>query len=124
MSKILIVEDNALNMKLARDILEAKGHSVIAAENGEDGVAAAIENVPELILMDIQMPGIDGFEALARIREKSEIASIPVIAFTASVTTSDRSKVTEAGFDAFISKPIDLKSFVTTVEETLAIDGT
>jgi len=124
MSKILIVEDNALNMKLARDILEAKGHSVIAAENGEEGVAAAIENVPDLILMDIQMPGIDGFEALARIREKSEIASIPVIAFTASVTTSDRSKVTEAGFDAFISKPIDLKSFVTTVEETLAVDGT
>ena len=120
MSKILIVEDNPLNMKLARDILEAKGYSVLAAENGEDGVAAAIENVPDLILMDIQMPGIDGFEALAQIRQRPEVGSIPVIAFTASVTTSDRSKVTEAGFDAFISKPIDLKSFVATVEETLA----
>ncbi|MGR9089001.1 MAG: response regulator [Gammaproteobacteria bacterium] len=120
MSTILIVEDNLLNMKLARDILEAKGHAVLAAENGEDGVAAALEHLPDLILMDIQMPGIDGFEALARIRSDAAVGPIPVIAFTASVTASDRSRVTDAGFNAFISKPIDLKSFVATIDELLA----
>jgi len=114
MSAILIVEDNAMNMKLARDILEAKGHTVFAAENGEDGVKMALEHVPDLILMDIQLPGIDGIEAFARIRAEPATAAVPVIAFTASVTTADRGRV--AHFDAFVSKPIDLKSFLGTVE--------
>jgi CheY-like chemotaxis protein len=120
MSVILIVEDNAMNMKLARDILEAKGHTVVGAENGEDGVRAAAENIPDLILMDIQLPGIDGIEAFAQVRADPSTAEIPVIAFTASVTTSDRSKV--AHFDAFVSKPIDLKTFVATIEGVLAND--
>lgn len=120
MSVILIVEDNSLNMKLARDILEAKGHTVVTADNGEDGVRLAAAQLPDLVLMDIQLPGIDGIEAFAQLRSDPATAAIQVIAFTASVTASDRSKV--AHFDAFVSKPIDLKSFVATIEGSLAND--
>lgn len=120
MSTILIVEDNAMNMKLARDILEAKGYAVLVADNGEDGVRMASDSLPDLVLMDIQLPGIDGIEAFAQLRAEQSTTAIPVIAFTASVTTSDRSKV--AHFDAFVSKPIDLKSFVATIEGVLTSD--
>ncbi len=116
MSAILIVEDNAMNMKLARDILEANGHTVFTADNGEDGVVQAAEHLPDIVLMDIQMPGIDGVEALNQIRANTTTSRIPVIAFTASVTATDRSRVSDAGFDGFVSKPIDLKSFVATIE--------
>ena len=119
MSRILIVEDSAMNMKLARDVLEAKSHQVISAENGEDGVAMALENLPELILMDIQMPGIDGVQAFQQIRSNEKTAHIPVVAFTASVTATDRSRVKDVGFNAFISKPIDLKPFISTIETML-----
>lgn len=114
---ILIVEDNALNMKLARDVLEARGYRVVEAVSGEDGVRAAAEEHPTLVLMDIQLPGIDGIEAFRRIRAEPATAGIPVVAFTASVTSSERSRVTGAGFDAFVSKPIDLKTFLATVED-------
>ncbi len=120
MSTILIVEDNAMNMKLARDVLEAKGHRVLEADNGEAGVLLATEQVPDLILMDIQMPGIDGIEALRQLREATITATIPVVAFTASVTAGDRSRVTAASFDAFVSKPIDLKPFLATIERLTA----
>ena len=118
MSVILIVEDNAMNMKLARDILEAKGYTVVTADNGEDGVLVAAEQLPDLVLMDIQLPGIDGIEAFAQLRADPSTAAMPVVAFTASVTTSDRSKV--AHFDAFVGKPIDLKQFVATIQGLLA----
>lgn len=116
MTTILIVEDNPMNMKLARDILEAKGYTVITAENGEDGVRVATEQRPNLVLMDIQLPGIDGVEAFAQLRADPSTAAVPVIAFTASVTATDRSRVADAGFDAFVSKPIDLKSFLATIQ--------
>ena len=117
---VLIVEDNDKNMKLARDILEAKGYAVLAAVNGEDGVALATAELPDLILMDIQMPGIDGVEAFARLRAEPRTAAIPVAAFTASVTAGDRSRVTQAGFTAFVGKPINLKEFVATVARLTA----
>ena len=120
MTTILIVEDNPMNMKLARDVLEAKGYTVITAENGEDGVRVAAEQRPDLVLMDIQLPGIDGVEAFARLRADPATAAVPVIAFTASVTATDRSRVTDAGFDAFVSKPIDLKSFLATIASVVA----
>ena len=112
---VLVVDDNDMNMKLARDVLEAKGYAVLAATNGEDGVRLATEHLPDVVLMDIQMHGIDGVEALRRLRAESRTAAIPVAAFTASVTVGDRSRVTQAGFDAFVSKPINIKEFVATV---------
>jgi two-component system cell cycle response regulator DivK len=116
---ILVVEDNPINLKLVRDVLEAKGYQVIVAGNGEDGVALAFEQRPDLVLMDILLPGIDGVEAFGRLRAAPETAAIPVIAFTASVMAGDRSRVTAAGFDAFVAKPIDLKLFLATIEGTL-----
>ncbi len=119
MSTILIVEDNEKNMKLARDILQAKGYNTLEAVNGEDGVQLALSHQPDLVLMDIQLPDINGIEAFNRIRANAGTASIPVVAFTASVTANDRSRITGAGFDAFIGKPINLKEFVETVRKTL-----
>lgn len=120
---ILIVEDNDKNMKLARDILQAKGYSTLEAITGEEGVRVAKEKTPDLVLMDIQLPGINGIEAFTQLRADSRTAGIPVIAFTASVTASDRSQVTAAGFDAFLSKPIDLKEFVATIKRLAAGGG-
>ena len=120
---ILIVEDNPMNLKLARDVLEAKGYRVVVAENGEDGVALAAAERPDLVLMDIQLPGIDGVEALRRLREDPATSRILVVAFTASVMAGERSRVTAAGFDAFVSKPIDLKPFLATIARLLEGDA-
>ena len=119
MSVILIVEDNDKNMKLARDILNAKGYQTLEAETGEEGVKLAKEKVPDLVLMDIQLPGINGIEAFRQIRADARTASIPVVALTASVTPTDRSEINAAGFDAFIGKPISLKEFVETVKRLI-----
>ena len=116
MKTVLIVEDNEKNMKLARDVLQAKGYATLEAVNGETGVQLALTHHPDLVLMDIQLPDINGFEAFRRIRADAEAAHIPVAAFTASVTAGDRSRVTDAGFDAFIGKPINLKEFLATVQ--------
>jgi len=116
MSLVLIVEDNEKNMKLARDILQAKGYETVEAVTGEEGVKLAKEKKPDLILMDIQLPGINGIEAFKQLRADAKTARIPVIALTASVTPTDRSQITAAGFDAFVSKPISLKEFVATVK--------
>ena len=119
MSTILIVEDNEKNMKLARDVLQAKGYQTLEAVNGEDGVRMALEHKPDLVLMDIQLPDINGIEAFSRIRADAGTAHIPVVAFTASVTPLDRSRITDAGFDGFISKPINLREFLETVRSTV-----
>ena len=115
MSVVLIVEDNEKNMKLARDILQAKGFKTVEAVTGEEGVQLAKARKPDLVLMDIQLPGMNGIEALAQLRADPATARIPVIAFTASVTPTDRSQISEAGFDGFLSKPINLKEFLETV---------
>ena len=119
MKTILIVEDNEKNMKLARDVLQAKGYRTLEAVNGTDGVALALAHRPDLVLMDIQLPDINGVEAFSRIRGQAETAHIPVVAFTASVTPMDRSRITDAGFQGFISKPINLKEFLETIRRTL-----
>lgn len=116
MSTVLIVEDNEKNMKLARDVLQAKGYATLEAATGEEGVRLAKERVPDLVLMDIQLPGINGIEAFKQIRADARTARIPVVALTASVTPTDRSQITAAGFDAFVGKPINLKEFVDTVK--------
>ena len=119
MNTILIVEDNEKNMKLARDVLQAKGYATIEAVTGEEGVRAAIDKKPNLVLMDIQLPGIDGIEALRQVRADPACAAIPIVAFTASVMQSDRSQIQAAGFDGFLSKPINLKEFLETIKRLL-----
>jgi two-component system cell cycle response regulator DivK len=116
MSTVLIVEDNEKNMKLARDILQVKGYQTLEAVTGEEGVKLAREKLPDLVLMDIQLPGINGIEAFRQIRGDAGTARIPVVALTASVTPTDRSAINAAGFDAFVSKPINLKEFLDTVK--------
>jgi len=119
MSLVLIVEDNDKNLKLVRDVLQAKGYRTIEAGTGEDGVRLAGEHRPDLVLMDIQLPGINGIEALRRLRADPATSAIPVAAVTASVMQQDRRTITEAGFDAYIGKPIDLKEFLATVRALL-----
>ena len=123
MSVILIIEDNEKNMKLARDVLQAKGYQTLEAVTGEDGVRLANERVPDLVLMDIQLPGISGIEAFRQLRADPKTAAIPVIALTASVTPTDRSQITAAGFDAFVSKPISVREFLATVKRLVEARG-
>ena len=117
---VLLVEDNEKNMKLARDILRFKGYRVTEATTGEDAVASAASEPPDLVLMDIQLPGIDGIEAFRRIRSDPKTATIPVVALTASVMAGDRERFDKAGFDGFIAKPIDVKQFPDQVASYLA----
>ena len=119
MSLILIVEDNDKNMKLVRDIVRHKGHSTLEATTGEAGVQLATLHRPDLILMDIQLPGIDGIEALRRIRAQPLLDAVPVIAVSASVMPDDQRHIIGSGFDAFVPKPISLKPFVAVVERFL-----
>jgi two-component system cell cycle response regulator DivK len=115
MSVILIVEDNEKNMKLVRDVLQAKGYTTIEAVTGEEGVRLATERKPDLILMDIQLPGINGIDALRLLRANPDTAAIPAIAVTASVMQQDRKHITEAGFDGYLGKPLNLKEFLEAV---------
>jgi two-component system, cell cycle response regulator DivK len=116
---ILVVEDNDHSRKLVRDVLTFKGYQIIEAETGEDGVRLAQERRPSLVLMDIRLPRIDGIEALGELRAQEATQAIPVLAMTASVMTEHRQKIMDAGFDAFQSKPINVKEFVAAVEQLL-----
>jgi two-component system, cell cycle response regulator DivK len=118
MSVILIVEDNEKNLKLVRDVLQVKGYQTLEAGTGEDGLKIARERKPDLILMDIQLPGMSGVEALKALRAAPETAAIPVVAITASVMQQDRKMVMSAGFDGFIDKPFNLRSLLDTVQQT------
>ena len=116
---ILVVEDNEMSRKLVRDVLKFRGYEIIEAETGEEGVGLAQERRPSLILMDIRLPGIDGIQALGRLRAEVDTREIPVMAMTASVMAGDRKRVLDAGFDAFQSKPIKMKDFLAAVEQLL-----
>ncbi|HEY3218384.1 MAG TPA: response regulator [Candidatus Limnocylindria bacterium] len=117
---ILIVEDNEKNMKLARDLLQFHGFAIIEATNAEDGIALARDRTPKLVLMDIQLPGMDGVSALAQLREDPKTSQIPVVAMTASVMKEDRERFEKAGFDGFITKPIDVRAFPQQVRDAVA----
>src|SRR5262245_66570107 len=106
---ILLVEDNDNNRMLVRDVLQATGYRVVEAENAEDGLRLAGEQKPALILMDIQLPGMSGIEALQRLRAEPTTHSIPVIAVTASAMTHDRKQIMGAGFDGYQAKPISVR---------------
>jgi two-component system cell cycle response regulator DivK len=123
MSLILIVEDNEKNMKLVRDVLQVKGYATLEAATAEDGIKLAIEHKPDLILMDIHLPGMNGIEALGVLRADPATASIPVIAVTASVMQQDRKLITDAGFEAYVGKPINLKEFLDAVRGRLEAKG-
>ena len=116
---ILIVEDNPKNLKLVRDTLQVKGYQTIEAETGEEGVRLVHERQPALVLMDIQLPGINGVEALKRLRADPVTSSTPVIAITASVMTQDRTRIMAAGFDGFQGKPIRVRELLATVHGIL-----
>ena len=116
---ILVVEDNERNRKLVRDVLTFKGYQIIEAETGEEGVRLAQERRPRLILMDIRLPGVDGIEALGRLRGDATTRDIPIMAMTASVMAEDRQRITGAGFDAYQGKPIKVKEFLAAVADLL-----
>ena len=112
---ILIVEDNEKNRKLERDILQFHGYRTAEADNAEDGIRLAQESPPDLILMDIQLPRMNGIEALHVLRGDDRTRAVPVIAVTASAMSQDRQKIMAAGFDGYLSKPVDIADLVDTV---------
>jgi len=116
---ILIVEDNEKNRKLERDILQFHGYRTAEADNAEDGIRLAQESPPALILMDIQLPRMNGIEALQVLRGDDRTRAVPVIAVTASAMSQDRQKIMAAGFDGYQAKPIDVTGFVAAVRQMI-----
>jgi two-component system, cell cycle response regulator DivK len=114
---VLIVEDNEKNMKLLRDVLQAKGYATLEAESAETGLELARSYAPSLVLMDAQLPGMDGFEALALLRSDERTKSIPVLAVTAQAMRGDRERFVDAGFDGYLSKPVDVVQLLAVVQE-------
>jgi CheY-like chemotaxis protein len=117
---VLIIEDNEKNRKLVRDVLQVKGHKTIESETAEEGLKLALEKSPALVLMDIQLPGMDGITALKQLRANPQTKSIPVIAITASAMTNNRQAMLAERFDGYQSKPISMKDFFREVERVLA----
>ena len=120
MATILIVEDNATNMKLSAFLLESADHTVIAATNAEAGLKLARERHPDLILMDIQLPGMDGLQATALLKADEATSDIPIIALTALAMKGDEERILAAGCDGYVAKPLDYKDFLAVVAATLA----
>ncbi len=119
MKKILVVEDNKINMYLCCRILKSSGYEVIEARSGEEGVELALKERPDLILMDIQLPGIDGLETTKRIRKLEADGEIPIIALTSYAMAGDRKKTLKAGCTGYIEKPINPKTFMGEMEKYL-----
>jgi two-component system cell cycle response regulator DivK len=116
-ARVLVVEDNDRNMKLFRDVLGAAGYTTLEASSGEAALAIASEHVPDLMLMDIQLPDIDGVEALRRLHADERTAAIPVLALTAQAMYGDRERFLEAGFDGYIAKPVNIGELLAIVRE-------
>ena len=116
---ILIVEDNEKNMKLARDVLQFNGFRTLEAMNAEQGLALAAEHCPDLILMDIQLPGMDGVTALGRLRSDPATAAIKIVALTAFAMKDDRERFAHAGFDGYLSKPINIRELPVQIRQYL-----
>ncbi len=117
---ILIIEDNEKNRKLCRDVLQVKGYKTIESEAAEDGLELARSQSPALILMDIQLPGMDGITAMKQLKSDPKTQSIPIVAITASAMTNNRQAMLAEGFDGYQTKPITLKDFLGEVERVLA----
>ena len=115
--RVLVVEDNDKNMKLFRDVLQASGYSTFEATTGEQAVELALVHEPALVLMDVQLPGIDGVDALEQLRQDERTSLIPVLALTAQAMSGDRDRFLDAGFDGYLSKPVDVAELLQTVRE-------
>jgi two-component system cell cycle response regulator DivK len=115
--QILVVEDNEMNMKLLRDVLFATGYRTLEATTGAEAVELASANVPDLVLMDIQLPDFDGVQALHRLRANERTAAIPVLAVTAQAMQGDRQEFLAAGFDGYVSKPVNVRELIGTVQQ-------
>ena len=115
--RVLVVEDNDKNMKLFRDVLQASGYSTFEATTGEQAVELALVHEPALVLMDVQLPGIDGVEALEQLRQDERTSSIPALALTAQAMSGDRDRFLDAGFDGYLSKPVDVAELLQAVRE-------
>jgi len=118
---ILIVEDEPKNMKLLRDLLQRFGYEILEASDGEEGVISARKKIPNLILMDIMMPKMDGLEATRIIKANTQTKQIPIIALTSYAMKGDRERTIEAGCDGYIAKPIDIQEVLKTIEHFLTI---
>lgn len=116
---ILIVEDQPLNRKLVRDVLQSRGYRTLESETAEAGLQLAREHLPALVLMDIQLPGMNGIEALKELRADPMTRAIPIIAVTASAMQQNRQEILSAGFDGYQPKPINIKAFLEAVREAL-----
>ena len=121
MARILVVEDNAANLTLATFLLESVGHAVLSAKDAETGLACARAEHPDLILMDIQLPGMDGLEATAVLKRDAATREIPVIALTALAMKGDETRILAAGCDGYIAKPMQYKEFLATVQSHLLV---
>lgn len=117
--RILIVEDNALNLKLLRDVLQVEGYATVEAATAEEGVAAAFATPPALVLMDIHLPGMDGVAGLRALRADARTATIPVIAVTASAMPLERAEIVGAGFDGCFVKPLDVDEIIDEVRRVI-----
>jgi two-component system, cell cycle response regulator DivK len=120
---ILVVEDNEKNLKLVRDLLQFNGYHTLEAATAEQGLSLAVEHCPHLILMDIQLPDMDGVTALGRLRAEPRTALIPVVALTAFAMKEDRERFLRAGFDGYLAKPIDIRAFPEQVRMFVASSG-
>lgn len=117
--RVLIIEDNEKNLKLVRNPLEVKGYRVLTATSAEEGLPLAQSDPPDLIVMDIGLPGMDGIAALRVLRADARTRAVPVVAVTASVMQPEREMITMAGFDGYMGKPIDTFGFLQLVQTTL-----
>jgi two-component system cell cycle response regulator DivK len=117
---ILIIEDNEKNRRLCRDVLQVKGYKTIESETAEVGLKLALEQSPALVLMDIQLPGMDGITAMKQLKADPNTQNIPIIAITASAMTNNRTTMLAEGFDGYQTKPISLKDFLAEVQRVLA----
>ena len=120
---ILIVEDNEKSRRLLRDILQVKGYQTIESDSAEEGIQLARQSLPALVLMDIQLPGINGMEARKQLKADPVTQHIPVVAVTASAMLHDRADIDNAGFDAFQSKPIDIKEILKLIRDLIDQHG-
>ncbi|SOC55479.1 response regulator [Ornithinimicrobium cerasi] len=117
--RVLVVEDNPLNLKLLRDVLVASGYDVVTATSGEDALELAVSAPPQLVLMDLQLPGIDGAETMRRLRAGPTGPDVPVVAVTAFAMVQDQLDANRAGFDAYVEKPVSVRALLDLVRSLL-----
>ncbi len=122
MATLLLAEDNDLNRDMLTRRLSRRGYSLLEATNGEEAVEVAGEEIPDVILLDLSMPVMDGWEAAGHLKDDEETADIPIIALTAHAIKGDREKALEAGCDAYVAKPVDMDELVDTIEEMLELE--